>query len=229
MHNAVIYKITNLINSKCYIGQSINYSARIREHIKRHDRKSVISLAIKKYGVDNFKFELICNDLNSSYLNDLEIYFISKYESSTKINGYNVAGGGQFNTRLSTKSKELISNKLKGRQSPNKGNKYSPELIEEMRERSLGDKNHFYGKKHSEESLEKMRSIKTGKTASPETKLKMRNKRIQPIYCNELQVVFFSTRDAATFLGIKCSGNITLHLKNKRHKVKGFTFSYYDK
>ena len=55
----VIYKITNKINNKIYIGQSINYEKRIKEHIyaRKNEKKhlnQIIDIAIKKYGKENF-------------------------------------------------------------------------------------------------------------------------------------------------------------------------------
>lgn len=58
-----IYKITNKINGKIYIGQSINIERRWKEHIFDNRKNSLIHLAIIKYGKENFSFEVIeeCN------------------------------------------------------------------------------------------------------------------------------------------------------------------------
>lgn len=53
-----IYKITNNINNKIYIGQSVHIKRRWAEHCKPSS-DSLISKAIKKYGKDNFTFEII--------------------------------------------------------------------------------------------------------------------------------------------------------------------------
>jgi len=85
-----IYRIKNKINGKSYIGQSKSVQRRWREHI-RGTEDSVISKAIRKYGEDNFTFEIIeiCSveDLDSR-----EIYYIKKYETYKK--GYNMTLGG---------------------------------------------------------------------------------------------------------------------------------------
>ena len=53
-----VYKITNLINGKSYIGQTINIERRFKEHcIKHYNYVSLINNAIKKYGSSNFKIE----------------------------------------------------------------------------------------------------------------------------------------------------------------------------
>lgn len=52
-----IYKFTNLINGKIYIGQSVDIDRRLKEHKRRDEQR--IDKAIKKYGFENFNFEII--------------------------------------------------------------------------------------------------------------------------------------------------------------------------
>lgn len=97
-----IYKITNKINNKVYIGQSKNISRRWREH-KRHyknkNNSSVLYKAIRKYGLENFLFEIIelCDE---SKLDELEIKYIANYKSNNKDYGYNLTEGGDSPPRL---------------------------------------------------------------------------------------------------------------------------------
>lgn len=85
-----IYKITNKINGKSYIGQSKHIKRRWREHINGLEN-SVISAAIKKYGEENFIFEIL--ELCSiEELNNREIYYIDKFK--TYGDGYNMTTGG---------------------------------------------------------------------------------------------------------------------------------------
>ena len=64
-----IYKITNNINNKCYIGQSKNIKRRFSEHKSEKYRKIHITKrlyrAITKHGIENFSFEIIeiCNTI----------------------------------------------------------------------------------------------------------------------------------------------------------------------
>lgn len=86
-----IYKITNLINNKIYIGQSVNIERRWQEHIYQN-RNSAIHQAIKKYGIENFIFEII-EECSQSQLDEREIFWI-KYFNSYE-NGYNLTPGGK--------------------------------------------------------------------------------------------------------------------------------------
>lgn len=86
-----IYKITNLITSESYIGQSVNIERRFKEHCTSKD-KCVIHIAINKYGKENFSFDII-EICEQKELNEKEIYWIKYYNTYYK--GYNETLGGQ--------------------------------------------------------------------------------------------------------------------------------------
>lgn len=91
-----IYKITNLINGKCYIGQSSGIEKRWKDHMSpsswKDKPRKVLYKAFLKYGLENFTFEVIreCEEDELSYL---EISYISKFDSY--YNGYNRTHGGE--------------------------------------------------------------------------------------------------------------------------------------
>lgn len=80
-----IYKITNLINGHCYIGQSINIFRRWKTHInsafKRtsHSHQYPLQKSIRKYGVENFKFEILC-ECSIPELTDKERFYYDVYK-----------------------------------------------------------------------------------------------------------------------------------------------------
>lgn len=87
-----IYKITNRINNKIYIGQSLKPEERFLQHChKRENYVSLINQAIQKYGKENFNFEILgwFEDYNQK-----EIYYIECYGSRVP-NGYNLTIGGE--------------------------------------------------------------------------------------------------------------------------------------
>lgn len=89
-----IYKITNVINGKCYIGKTKHESViRWRDHVNGYHPSSLIHKAIVKYGVEKFSFEVIERNVQDSLLNELEVFYISKFNSKTP-NGYNLTVGG---------------------------------------------------------------------------------------------------------------------------------------
>lgn len=98
-----IYKITNLINGKVYIGQSVNIEKRFISHknagfnTNNSGYNYPLYKAIRKYGLENFSFEII-EELNNNLLNDREKYWISFYNSNDKNFGYNQTEGGDTGT-----------------------------------------------------------------------------------------------------------------------------------
>lgn len=109
----VIYKITNKSNGKIYIGQTVRkLDKRIHEHKNaiKYNRKSAISNAINKYGIENFSIETLDIAKNYEELNKKEIFYINKYNSAYP-HGYNLRKGGD-NTGFT----EFTINKLKASQ-----------------------------------------------------------------------------------------------------------------
>lgn len=107
-----IYKITNQINGYSYIGQSIFIEDRWRQEKRRAFKEDsfeydkTLSKAFRKYGLENFTFEIL-EKCEPSELNEKEIYYISFYD--TYFNGYNETTGGQGSPNSSIKiSKEQI-------------------------------------------------------------------------------------------------------------------------
>lgn len=139
MIKGIIYKWTNKVNNKCYIGKTINEYKRKWEHL--HDRryKSAFHDALDKYGVEQFNYEVLVSLSSNDYekinnvLNHLERFYIKKYNSSDRDCGYNLTDGGDG---------------LIGR---------------------FGVLNPFYGKHHTEETKLKQSKLMSGRKQSEET------------------------------------------------------------
>ena len=123
-----IYKITNKINNKIYVGQtskSIKY--RFDLHVQNSKKEEIrkkqpIDAAIYRYGVENFIVEQIDVAIDKKDLSNKEIYWISFYNSTDRNIGYNLTFGGEGGDTYSLKSKEemdkikaIISQKNTGR------------------------------------------------------------------------------------------------------------------
>ena len=153
----IIYKATNKINGKVYIGQTIRgLHERKRKHCySKH--KTYFHNAIKKYGKDNFEWEIL-EKCSQSSLNQKEIYYIKKYNSVEK--GYNLmAGGGiQSGWNHSEEAKNKMSVKIKewykDNEHPNKGRVWSKEVRDKM---SLAKKDFKPSRKQRKEHSLRMR------------------------------------------------------------------------
>lgn len=214
----VIYMVKNKINGKVYIGQTTkSLDKRISGHLKesKNDKNDRPFLnAIKKYGIDNFEWEVIDEALSIDELDEKEIYWISEHNSLTP-NGYNVLGGGQKNRIISEDLSKRISDGLK------KSEKWQKTLNNENYQEKIKSKFIGYnkGKKFTEEHKNKIsqkngpRLIEQNKNKSKSWILVDRENNILRIknledFCqqNNLKIHFFVN----TLRG---------HIKNiKRHK-----------
>ena len=134
----IIYCSKNKINGKCYIGKTTTtLTQRISQHLsdsKTQKDNTYFHNAINKYGISAFEWTIIDSCEDNIMLNQLERLHISRYESQDKNYGYNLTVGGEGSCGLkwSKSARKKKSNSMKG------------------------SKNHFYGKRHSLESLKKM-------------------------------------------------------------------------
>ena len=131
-----VYKITNKVTNKIYIGITNQGSgARYRHHWyeSRIGEPSPIHRSMAKYGEDNFTLEII--DFADTYdeLKEKEKYWIKQYNSTDKSIGYNLTEGGDgtFGRKHSEETKEKIRQKALGR-------KVSEETKKKMSEAKLG-------------------------------------------------------------------------------------------
>ena len=185
-----IYKIENLINHKVYIGQSVDIERRFRGHInKEHNHH--LKHAFKKYGIENFSFEIIKETKDLDYW---EIFLIQIYRATDERYGYNSDFGGNLNKVCSEEHKNNISKALKGRP-------LSKEHREKLSLAKKGKPSTFKGKKMSEESRRKLSLSHKGQKPHPmskEAKLRLSESKIG--------------EKNSTFIGyIICLDNLEVH------------------
>jgi group I intron endonuclease len=138
MSSFSIYKITNLVNGKVYIGQTrVSVEKRFRAHVNGDKRSvSLIHLAIKSYGEENFKIQEIIRCETQEQVNNAEVMAIRLFNSLSP-NGYNLSKGGQTNTFTEETGKK-ISRSLKKKFSdpnyidPKKGRTRPREVVEKI-------------------------------------------------------------------------------------------------
>jgi group I intron endonuclease len=173
--NGTIYKIENKINGKVYIGQTWHYKSRYLHYKNLHcKRQPKLYRALKKYGIDNFTFEALAeNIIDQKELDSLECYWMEKFDCRTK--GYNIKEGGSAG-RHAEETKKKISLASKGRPKSEEHKKNMSLALKGENHPMYGKKgknNPNYDKKHSEESKMKMSLTRTGKKHSEESKMKM--------------------------------------------------------
>lgn len=161
-----IYKITNLVNSKCYIGFTEDVKRRWKQHkVNRKNGVKPLYQAFRKYGIENFAFEVIyeSEDRDETLLIK-EPYYIQLYDSIK--NGYNFQeGGNNTNTqdlREKNRKRMLENNPMKDPEIKKKntgmfvsGQKpiITEERNEKIRQSKLGNNNHNYGNPNAAKPL----------------------------------------------------------------------------
>lgn len=116
----IVYLITNKLNNKKYVGQTIRpIKERFDDHCHASRAKHMpIAAAIQKYGRDNFAIEILCECSSKEELDKMELCFANKFDTFAP-NGYNLkAGSGRGAMSLETRKK--ISVALKGRKTNNR-------------------------------------------------------------------------------------------------------------
>ena len=186
MYEGYIYKISNNVNDKVYIGQTIEtIEKRFKDHIsasKCENKKGVILYnAMHKYGVENFSHEILKENLTKNEADYWERYYIEEFD--TIKNGYNLKTGGTHC---------IYSEASKQKMSKNHAD-------------VSGEKNPMYGKKHSLESRIKMSQNRHDKKGSESCFAKK-------VICVETQEIFGCIKDAAEWCGLSSHSSISRYL-----------------
>jgi group I intron endonuclease len=150
----IIYKATNLINGKIYIGKTITgLSSRISKHLwdSKHKKfKSYFCNALEKYGKDGFKWEILTETESKNKLNLLEKFYIMAYKKMNNLYNLTDGGDGAFGRKMSEKTKKAF---LDYRNS----NKYihSCQGKSKPEETKIKISNSLKGRKRTKESIQK--------------------------------------------------------------------------
>lgn len=153
-------------NGKMYVGitsQSPDKRWMLGHGYRNND---YFSKAIAKYGWDNFKHEILLDNLSLSEASWAEEVLIAVWELTQRENGYNIRGGGMGNFRHSEETKRKMSASATGR-------KMSTESKAKMSKWRKGRKTWMKGRKHKAESKQKMSEAHKGKCISAQTRQKL--------------------------------------------------------
>jgi len=155
----LIYVARNKVNDKVYIGKTKKtLIKRIKEHKSKHiTGRSYFHKALRHYGFNSFEWSVLKECLSLIEMNDCEKKFIRDFDSRNHDKGYNISEGGDGgDTFTFDPNKEIRRSRMKEK---------------------IGTKNHFYGKKHSKETLkiigENSKRVHTGRKNTKKTKKKM--------------------------------------------------------
>ena len=170
-----IYKITNTVSGKAYIGKSIDDSAylRIYKHFNGQGSR-LISAAIRKYGKDALTYEILYDGIIPEILDSFEVESIKIHNTITP-HGYNLTSGGEGG-----------EHSLETRQKISEANRRRTHSEKTRRKMSKAQR----GRCHSEEACQKMSEAHKGKIIPIEQRLKisetLKGKKLSPEHCQNL-------------------------------------------
>ncbi len=170
MKKYIIYKVTNKINNKTYIGltgDSLNRRKNDHYAKARMNSNSYFHNALIKYEIDNFKWEEFANCYNKENASLTEQYLIKFFNSNNRMLGYNSTSGGEVNY-------VLVGNGYW------KNKKRDRNVIEAMKKGTLlANKKRgcgaLKGFKHTEKTRKKMSNSRLGKSPANKNKLMPKN------------------------------------------------------
>lgn len=158
-----IYKTINLVNGKIYIGQKHSNKFLGNKYLGSGKR---FKDAVKHYGEEAFKVELLEEVDSKDLIDDREIYWIAQFNSTDSAVGYNMSKGGNVNRAMI------------GEYNPSK----RLEVRAKISKNAIGNKWSF-GRKHTKEELIKMSNALMGRAVTEETRKKLsENAKINPNY-----------------------------------------------
>lgn len=217
-----VYIITNKIDGKNYIGESIRLAIRLVQHRSdlrgnRH-QSTHLQRAFNKYGEENFEFGLLewCEE---KFLKSQENYWCNMLDAHNDKHGYNLdsCDPNGICRKKSKETRELISKKAKERD-------------------TSGENNPFYNRTHTDKSLLIMSQTHKGKTLSEEHKkaLKLSHPKggnhwsARKVINQETNIIYDTVKEASKMEGINyvtlkdyLKGNITNKTKLKYHDEVG--------
>ena len=206
-HYNCIYMYTNLITGKKYVGKAKDFDVRHNQHLKR--KKQLIDKKIKEYGIENFKIEILIENVqDDDKLNEYEKFFIKRKRSHVSYGtGYNQTWGGDGGYSLDGMTEEQrkehgrkISESLKGKHRKPRSEETKRKLSDSLKGKPSSHK----GKPRSEETKQKIGEALKGKYAGGN------HPKARSVICLETKQVFDTIKDASEWLG---KGNIKNHLK----------------
>jgi|SRR6185503_9994525 len=176
-----IYKATNTLNGKSYIGFDSNWPQRQKDHkylAETHKSDRYFHTAIRHDGWNKFiwTIEYQSEDKNLT-LHRMEPYFINLFETTDRTKGYNLTEGGDgvSGYKHSTEARQKMSERMKGTKL-RLGKPFSEESKRKISEKVKGNTSHL-GHVHSSETKTQMSASHIAYWASPEGQLKIINGR----------------------------------------------------
>lgn len=227
MNNYTVYKHTSP-EGKVYIGITGRTPSRRWHGGSAYRNNPHFYAAIKKYGWENFKHELLAEHLTKEEACATEIRLIKKYNSQDPKRGYNLSPGGDKTTlgyHLTEETRRKISDAAKARHTPPRTESWKRNLSEALR-----------GHEVSEETREKLRQVLGNRFNTPEARARQkentprgpRHHNAKAVLCTDTGVIYPTLTEAARAAGCSYT-NIARCCTGRQKSAGGFNWRYIPK
>lgn len=220
----LVYKHTNKINNKVYIGiTSRTAQERWGHNGNNYSTSPHFFSAIHKYGWDNFEHEILFEELTKEEACSKEKELIKEYKANDRRFGYNQTDGGECFT-LNEDTRRKMSLAMMGNKN-GLGKSCSEEKKRKISEAQKGKIISAETRRRQSAAAKKRKHTPQSK----ETKEKLRNSypRMRKVYCVETDIVYKSVHECARQLGLGAS-HVSAVCRGKYKTAKGFHLKYYD-
>lgn len=211
MENYTVYKHTSP-SGKVYIGITKRKPAKRFDGGRGYKHCPHFSAAIAKYGWDAFEHVILHTGLTKEEAEQREIELIAKYQATDRRYGYNADRGGSAPGRMSEETRQKMAAHMMGDLNPTR--RYGHPM---------------QGKKHTEESRQKMSEsakARTGRVVTAETRQKLRqSEKTTPVRDVETGVVYAGIHEAAEATGLTAT-KICAVCKGRRNTTGGKRWEY---
>lgn len=224
-----VYKHTSPSN-KVYIGITCQKPKSRWKNGNGYAHSPHFLSAIKKYGWDNFKHEILFENLSHDEAEKKEVELIKEYRSTDRKYGYNADSGGNVLKQHSEETKRKIGE-------AHKGMKYGEDFKEKVRKASLGNKNAL-GHKKSAECKRKASERMKGKYAGDKNYFHSHifrgkdNKMSKPVDKLDLDGNFIESRECAEAFSKEMGKHNAIHItevcRGKRKTAYGFKWRFHN-
>lgn len=232
-YTGYIYSITNELNGKSYIGKTNDLVRRWKEHCYSRGNTAILDKAFSKYGLEHFIFEIVAQipfdniEEMNSVLKQLEVYYISLYDTYHK--GYNatIGGDGISCYHHSEETKKKIGEKQKGKiiteeqkamcSLANKGRHHTEKAREAIRKALLN---------RDSEIQKRIADKLRGKERDHDMIMKGAAKRRKPVLQYSLEGKFIAKHDGAVFVNKNWEANIIACCKGRLNSAYGYLWRY---
>lgn len=223
----IIYLITSP-SGKYYVGQTTekNFWKRMGDHRRAAECCTALRRAVKKYGWNNMKVEILGTTRQLHKLNDYERKFVKLYKSFGK-QGYNLLSGGRSNYRMSDKTKQRMCRSWRNRSEKDK--KQHSERCKIAWQNRSEEQKEYFRRRVSESSRRRLENMTEEEKARQAA---IRSKKVKGRKIGETEWVhYLSMHDAIRKIKdaggpLLYTGCISLICRHKRKQTKGYVFEY---